>query len=349
MKKSRPVKRKIKKNISKPYWRVVIPIFIALVVGVFGIYKLVDTNATEPILPYAGTEFRIVQFNVKFAGAAADTIVKPSNKFDVIGMQELDDPHKFNIVKDTLKRKGFAVYPTKPSRPNRHTSDFKNGLHGRAIAYNTARFEFVSGSEFTYERMKGARAQKAHSPILRLRDKSTGQQFFVLNIHGTAWGPTGNANNNVNGLAERYGQAKIYKAQIAKLVDRRLPMFLTGDFNEGYGPDDNDWQRDPNKIFHCMITSAKLMKNAHVVHLNERPSKYCRANPEWDGRIDQIYVSPEVEVLRWRSLNGSRSMGTDHAIVPYADVKVVENTCPPGYERGARITDMSTPYVCVEE
>lgn len=323
-KKVTPKKKTIppKNRLQTASWKLTVPVLVVLLVGAFGLWKLIDTSARRPVVTSPKTSLRIASFNVKFASAAANTIVNKRHNFEIVGMQELDDKYKYDIVKRKLQSKGFAIYPTSATRPNARTSDFKNGTHGRAIAYDKARFRFVSGSSFTYERMKGQRAQRAHSPILKLEDKKTGQKFYVLNIHGTAWGPRGNARHNVNGVAERYNQAKAYTAAIRQLSKQRLPILLTGDFNEVYGPDSHGWQKDPNKIFHCMITKANLMKNTHVLALGHKPSKYCGSKAKsQSGRIDQIYISSSVELIRWRTLSGGKSVGTDHAIVPYADVR----------------------------
>lgn len=274
-------------------------------------------------------QFRLASFNIKSSReynallAAASTIKK--NNFDIVGMQELEDKQKFDRVKVLLKSRGYDTYPKQATKTNPKARDYSNGLQSRAIAYDTKKFKFVKGSNIEVTRWKKApRPQPGRYPILWLQHKSSGQKIIVINIHGSSGSVTGYKRNGVNGPAERYAQAKKYVAHIKKLSKEKLPIFMTGDFNEGYGPDtDREHQTDPGKIFHCMISKSGLMVNVYIAATKATTSTFCKRNPAWSGRIDQIYVTPSLKnSVTYRVLEGGGRTGTDHAIIPYTDVKL---------------------------
>lgn len=127
---------------------------------------------------------------------------------DILGLQETQ-PDQLN----TLQRlTGYAAYPGYAFGANETDN---------SILYNPAKFSFVSGSHFTIHFMHADRPQT----ILRLRDKATGREFYVLNMHASA-GFTGQY-----AVTRRAGHL-IAAATVNRLKADGIPIFLTGDMND---------------------------------------------------------------------------------------------------------------------
>ena len=88
---------------------------------------------------------------------------------DILGTQELQPDQLNGITAMT----GYAAYPGYA---------FGSRETDNSILYDDSKFEFVSGSYFTIHFMHANRPQT----ILRLRDKATGREFYVLNMHASA-------------------------------------------------------------------------------------------------------------------------------------------------------------------
>jgi len=126
---------------------------------------------------------------------------------DILGTQELQ-PDQLNAIQAMT---GYAAYPGYAFGANETDN---------SIFYDDSRFEFVSGSSFTIHFMHADRPQT----ILRLRDKETGREFYVLNMHASAgFGPYA-----VTRRAGHYAAA----ATVNRLKADGIPIFLTGDMND---------------------------------------------------------------------------------------------------------------------
>ena len=126
---------------------------------------------------------------------------------DIVGMQELQ-PDQLNAIQSMT---GYAAYPGYA---------FGSRETDNSILYDDSRFDFVSGSYFTIHFMHANRPQT----ILRLRDKETGREFYVLNMHASA----GEGGYAVTRRAGHFTAA----ATINNLKSEGIPIFLTGDMND---------------------------------------------------------------------------------------------------------------------
>ena len=126
---------------------------------------------------------------------------------DILGTQELQPDQLNGITAMT----GYAAYPGYA---------FGSRETDNSILYDDSKFEFVSGSYFTIHFMHANRPQT----ILRLRDKATGREFYVLNMHASA----GEGGYAVTRRAGHYTAA----ATINRLKSEGIPIFLTGDMND---------------------------------------------------------------------------------------------------------------------
>ena len=126
---------------------------------------------------------------------------------DILGTQELQPDQLNGITAMT----GYAAYPGYA---------FGSRETDNSILYDDSKFEFVSGSYFTIHFMHANRPQT----ILRLRDKATGREFYVLNMHASA----GEGGYAVTRRAGHY----IAVNTINRLKAEGIPIFLTGDMND---------------------------------------------------------------------------------------------------------------------
>ena len=126
---------------------------------------------------------------------------------DILGTQELQADQLNALTSMT----GFAAYPG---------YDFGARETDNSILYDDSRFEFVSGSYFTIHFMHANRPQT----ILRLRDRETGREFYVLNMHASA----GEGQYAFTRRAGHYTAA----ATVNRLKAEGIPIFLTGDMND---------------------------------------------------------------------------------------------------------------------
>ncbi len=134
---------------------------------------------------------------------------------DILGTQELQDDQ----LRTLQARTGMAAYP-----------GFEWGVAetDNSILYDAGRFEFVSGERFIIPFMGRPRPQ----PILRLRERATGREFYVVNTHPSA--------HDGRYLVERrQGQATLVSI-VNNLKASGLPVLVTGDMND-------------REIFYCNV------------------------------------------------------------------------------------------------
>lgn len=258
----------------------------------------------------AGTSFRIASYNIENIkqgsgktlnsekGRFNTSIAKmKSSNFDIIGTQEMEGAEEFNYFKTNAS----DVYDFYPQNV---TNGGKNGLHARTIMYKKDKFGFEKADEIQFPREGGT----ARAPVVWLIDKQTNQKIIVINTHNPAYGRL---------QAQRTQAAINYVAKVQQLSSENIPIFFTGDFNEGYGPGGlpftgtNDYQN----LSHCMFNSKKLLKSVEF----NNPEAYCKPGGKTGG-IDHILVSPSVQVTKFDELTSG--IGTDHKRVPYADITV---------------------------
>jgi len=126
---------------------------------------------------------------------------------DIVGTQELQNDQLAALQ----SRTGFSAYPG---------LQWGSKETDNSILYDDDRFTFVSGSQFTIPFMGRPRPQ----PILRLKEATTGREFYVVNTHPSA--------GDGRYLTERrQGQATLVGV-VNELKESGLPVFVTGDMND---------------------------------------------------------------------------------------------------------------------
>lgn len=127
---------------------------------------------------------------------------------EIVGMQELQTD-QLNTISS---RTGLTAWPGY-AWGSKETDN--------SILYDAGRFEFVSGDMFTIPFMGRPRPQ----PILRLRVRETGREFYVVNTHPSA-GHTGRY------AAERHHGQDVLVGVLNGLKADGLPILVTGDMND---------------------------------------------------------------------------------------------------------------------
>jgi hypothetical protein len=137
--------------------------------------------------------------------AAANLMAK--HGVDIVGTQELQNDQLAALQ----SRTGMAAYPG---------LSWGSAETDNSILYDAGRFTMVSGSQFTIPFMGRPRPQ----PILRLKERATGREFYVVNSHPSA--------GSGRYLTERrQGQATLVSI-VNQLKQSGLPVFVTGDMND---------------------------------------------------------------------------------------------------------------------
>lgn len=165
-----------------------------------GTFNVLGSNHTAP----GGDRRAYPPASVRTPRAAAKIA---QHGVDILGTQELK-PDQLAGLKNMT---GMAAYPDLAFG----TRDTDNN-----ILYDPDVFEFVEGSSFRITFMNAVRPQ----PILRLRHRETGREFYVVNMHASA-GPGRYAVSRAAGHNTAIGV-------INGLKDEGLPIFLTGDMND---------------------------------------------------------------------------------------------------------------------
>lgn len=277
----------------------------------------------------AGSEFKIASYNLPIrsgdSGRNKATTNIRSKGFDVIGFQEISNKEHYQGLKRLLAQGGsaesYAMYPN--LAPG--TEVVEHSSASQSIAYRTDKFEFIKGELFDYPRYHNERSftiageyidkNRANAPIIWLKDRQTGQVVIFINIHNAAY---------ARNAEIRYRANKVFIATIQRIKDENpgTPIFLTGDFNEGYGvrkpgeAPNVTYQQDYHNLLYCMFAENGLMKDVAAAADGRKTS--C-PNSRYGG-VDYIYGFPDIEAINYGEI-ASPASGSDHKVV-YATVRV---------------------------
>lgn len=155
---------------------------------------------------------------------------------DVVGLQEVHKTAQRNRIKKLICSScEYAGY-----LPSYHKD--KTGPASTPIVWNRSKFSLVGKGHYqkvtTSTKLHGKNIRAKYITWVRLHDKLTGREFYVVNTHFVrsveyAGAPGGNTRLNT-----RYQQhmAKLV-ALLTKLQASDIPIFVTGDFAVGYRED----------------------------------------------------------------------------------------------------------------
>lgn len=174
-----------------------------------------------------------------------------AHKVSAVGLQEVQPDQMAGLLRGT----GFEVYPGPDV-------DALNRVN--PIMWDPAVFEFVSGSTFQMTNGRGTRAQ----PIVRLRHRATGREFFMVNSHPPA-------GRNGSMAAKRMGAFNQLVGVVNSLKAQGLPIVLTGDMND-------------RAAFFCRVVAPAGL----VASVGGSTSGGCR--PPAQMPVDWVVATPDV-------------------------------------------------------
>ena len=195
------------------------------------------------------------------------------NQVDLVGFQELE-----NKQYRAFKRLAGATYQIYV--PGNDPRD--------SIAFRRDRFELVgkdSSVRIPY------RENVREMPLVRLKDKLTGKELYVLSVH------------NVSGQGAKWAnrRAVSVKRELAAIARLRattgLPVVAVGDFN------------DRSQPFYCQMLTAEMVSSSvwWAQPTCELPSR---------AGIDWVFGSPDVRFTGYLKLDGGIvDQATDHPVV----------------------------------
>jgi endonuclease/exonuclease/phosphatase family metal-dependent hydrolase len=131
------------------------------------------------------------------------------NRLDLVGFQELQHPQAQAFAQDMAGR--YELFSG--------SSDTEN-----SIAWNAQRFTLVAG---TTQRVPYFSGNIRHMPVVLLRDRSTGQELYVMNVHN----PADTRAHHGNEKWRRRAMSREL-ALVKELRTHGLPVIVTGDMNE---------------------------------------------------------------------------------------------------------------------
>ncbi len=242
-----------------------------------------------------GSSYTIASFNVlgnshttargdkpSFASGVArmrwDTGFILRHHLDLVGFQELQHP----------QARAFER-----SLGGRYHLFSGSGDSENSLAWNASRFRLVAGTTQPIPYFSGNIRQM---PVVLLRERASGQEFYVMNVHN----PADTRSHRGNGVWRRRATGREV-ALVKSLRTRGLPVLVTGDMNE-------------HRPGFCAFTrSGDLHAAAGGSHHGG-----CHA-PRFDG-IDWIFGTPGVHFSRFRmDRTPLKRRASDHG-VPMARV-----------------------------
>jgi len=230
-----------------------------------GTFNVLGSQHTAP----GGDRPRFPSASTRSPAAAA---LMAKHGVDIVGTQEL----QADQLRAVQARTGFAAYP---------------GLAWGAtetdnsILYDPGRFAYVSGSRFTIPFMGRPRPQ----PILRLRERSTGREFYVVNTHPSAHGG--------RYLVERRHGEAVLASVVNQLQESGLPVLVTGDMND-------------REEFYCRVAPV-----ANVVSASGGSYAGGCVPPRSPVAVDWVLGSGVTWSGYWRDTTPVTSRVSDHFFV----------------------------------
>jgi len=252
-----------------------------------------------------GSDFKIQTFNILYSTAPGPDYVKrlensiaviKDRGSDIVGFQEVRE-NQWNGIKkamninDSEDSSDFGIFPKKYGSQYGDTNP---------IIWNTKKFNIVgSGTYIPGHRVKaedngGATVPGAYTQV-KLRDVTTGQEIYVINVHMSAGG------EQINKQA-RYNDSIALRDYMEKISGEGTPVFITGDFNSGYKRIKNQGVLDGkvSNLTYCIFTENGSMWDGYDARDDkegECPSETVSLDGGHDpSPVDHIFMSKVATV-----------------------------------------------------
>ena len=260
-----------------------------------------DTSSIKSTSPYqivAGSWNTYVN-NPNNIGTIVKSLLSTA---DVVGLQEVHHAdRRSNIKSIASSTTGVYMAPT-PSSGDKHMASYP-------IVYNKTKLDFISGG---FKRTGSTPGLSDRYIVwVRLRIKTTGQEFYFANTHTPPSIESGGNPRN-NSLAKAYQkQIAVVKSQINNLSSAGLPVFLVGDFNVNY-------RNDECKVswFPCKAMHDAGMKSSFEITRLAGFSKSQGSHGDGNRLIDYVFIKNDSRVtVKSASIiggSGNGYRGSDH-------------------------------------
>lgn len=267
-----------------------------------------------------GSEFNIATYNILYSTApggsdwksrlhrTADVIKNKEGGIDVVGLQEVREDQWRALQTEEYLGDAYGIYP-KP---------YGNGAYPgqNPIVWKKDRFDLVEGTALPGYTVKAQRSETA-SVQVKLRDKLSGQEFYVINGHH----PAGNGFDR-----QRTKMVKDLYAHAKSLNSPSTPVFMTADFNTKLTPRDQGAGTKREDLAYCVLTQDPFW---HVYDARDNKTGPCPSRQfSLDGGrapepVDHIFMSDTVSASKVsRVPSGKSSNGSDVHDTIVARVKI---------------------------
>lgn len=220
--------------------------------------------------------------------------VMQQNGFDIVGLQEFEPKQRTMFLSRTNGT--YGIFPDTALYSGDRTSV-------NSIVWRSERFELIRGFERPFVYFGG---NENALPVVLLRDKETGDEFYVTNTHDPA-----NTKRWHDQERYRIENAERHRAFVASLRDEGLPVFLTGDLNSSFRVRPGKDRAGRAQLPYCILTAGGILHNSYDV-LRGRHGPACPTT-DVSGPVDHVYVTPGVNVSNWDVIrSGDASFASDH-------------------------------------
>lgn len=232
-----------------------------------------------------GARFKIGTFNILGKSHRAGDWQQRANKSiaainrleaDVVAFQEMQPPQQGYFDKN-LKGYERSKHGKTPDSIMWRTESSDGRPTFRKVGQGTWRTTYKKG-------------QKIDEPWVKLREKTTGQEFFVMSVHD----PSAAAQN------ARVENAKRHVETINKL-QKEAPVFIAGDFNQTPSTTGGGSSMPSSaKGAYCMLITGASMQHAYdVAHDRKHGCPNSPANIKGNPQptiVDHIFMSEGVQM-----------------------------------------------------
>lgn len=200
----------------------------------------------------------------------------------VVGLQEIGNADR-TLLNDNLT--GYTSFPTSPSDSSNHASLLP-------IYWKTDSFSLVDGGNIAYPwSVCSGLTSCSNATWVRLHNISSGDEFYVTNIHMT------NVRRGTGGSGDGADQRE-KSAQILNdfAANKNVPVLSVGDFNSSWGlsHDDSSLKGDRSRIPYCVMTDTAF-SNAFDI-FNNKTGKCPTQASDQPYQIDHIYASKKSDI-----------------------------------------------------
>lgn len=177
---------------------------------------------STPSQPGGSSKFNVASFNVlgsSHTAAGGNKAERPSGVSRMRGAVAAMKSHNIDIA-GMQEFQGDQQKAFKQAMPN-------FGVYGdkdNAVVWNKEKFKLVDKKTFTIPYFEG---QPRKMPVVKLQDKMTGKQMWVVTVHNPA-----DTKNHPRNAHNRARAVAIEQNLVRQLRASGLPVIVTGDFND---------------------------------------------------------------------------------------------------------------------